>query len=90
VNVGHLISLTAECRWIRRSLRVVDRSLRRLVPPLAAAMRNGAQAEKPRRLSAKARASLVLQGRYMEFMPRAHFPRLRTGTWRTYMEGANG
>jgi len=48
-----------------------DRSLRRLVPILAVAMQNGAHAETPRRrprLSPKARASLVLQGRYMGFM----------------------
>ena len=56
---------------VRRSLRTLDRSLRRLVPLLTAAMQNGARPEKPRRRahpSRKARASLVLQGRYMGYM----------------------
>ena len=63
--------VSIEIRNVRRSLGVLDRSLGRLVPLLMAAMQNGAQAEKSnprRRLSAKSRAALVLQGRYMGFM----------------------
>jgi|SRR5712671_243737 len=64
-------AITDEIGSLRRSLRSFDRSLRRLVPLLTAVLQNGAQPEKRRprvRLSAKARASLVLQGRYMGFM----------------------
>ena len=49
----------------------MDRSLRHLAPILSAVSGNGAAKPKGRsrpRLSAKARASLVLQGRYMGFM----------------------
>ena len=56
---------------LHRSLISFDRTLRRLVPLVTAAMQNGAKVEKPRprpRLSAKARASLKLQGRYMGYM----------------------
>jgi hypothetical protein len=70
VNRAHL-ALSRQVNQVRVSLRGLDRSLRRLVPLLTAAMRNGAKAESPRRrprLSPKARASLVLQGRYMGFM----------------------
>jgi len=63
--------ISSEVRAIRHSLRSLDRSLRRLAPLLTAAARNGTQPEQARRrprLSAKARASLVLQGRYMGYM----------------------
>src|SRR5207245_3470864 len=58
---------------LRQSLKSVDRSLQRLEPFLNAALTNGAgpaaQAKRHRpRLSAKARASMVLQGRYMGYM----------------------
>jgi hypothetical protein len=60
-----------EVKAVRHSLRALDRSLQRLVPLLALAVKNGSNAERPRRrprLSPKARASLVLQGRYMGYM----------------------
>jgi len=63
--------LSAEIDSLRHSLRSLDRSLRRLVPPLTATATNGTQHEQPRRrrrLSAKERASMVLQGRYMGYM----------------------
>jgi len=57
---------------LRGSLRAFDRSLRRLAPLLSTAVpmdfapkSNGRS--RPR-LSPKARASLILQGRYMRFM----------------------
>jgi len=56
---------------LRRSLSELDRSLRRFAPLLAAATKASTQrasARSVRRLSPKARASLVLQGRYMGFM----------------------
>ncbi len=57
---------------IRRSLRTLDSSLHRLSPFLAsAASANGEPRVNSRsrpRLSTKARASMVLQGRYMGFM----------------------
>jgi len=57
----------------RRSLRTFDLSLRRLVPLLTAATRNGMVADHPLRrsrsnLSPGARASMVLQGRYMGYI----------------------
>jgi hypothetical protein len=64
-------SLDVEVKSIRVSLRSLDRGLRRLVPLLAVATKNGTEREHPRvrpRLSTKGRASLVLQGRYMGFM----------------------
>lgn len=64
-------AIRAEVRAIRHSLRSLDNSLRRLVPLLTTATQNGVLAKKSRRrprLSAKARASLVLQGRYMGYM----------------------
>jgi len=54
------------------SLKVMNRSLRRLAPMLsAAASTNGAPNTNGRsrpRLSSKARVSMVLQGRYMGYM----------------------
>ena len=56
----------------RDALHAFDRSLRRLAPMLSAAVAlTGAPKSNGRfrpRLSPKARASLVLQGRYMGFM----------------------
>lgn len=54
-------------------LRAIDRSLRRLAPLLSAATTiNGSSkgngGHRRPRLSAKARASLILQGRYMGYM----------------------
>src|SRR5216683_1202947 len=67
-----MLSIKREIRTLRQSLRTVDRSLRRLAPMLSFAVSmNGAPKENGRsrpRLSAKARASLVLQGRYMGYM----------------------
>jgi len=63
--------LSRQISQVRDSLRSLDRSLRRLVPFLEAAATpslRGSSTRPPRRLSAKARASLVLQGRYMGFM----------------------
>jgi hypothetical protein len=61
-----------EIRHLRRSLHTLDHSLRRLAPMLSTAVSmNGVPKENGRsrpRLSAKARASLVLQGRYMGYM----------------------
>ena|SRR5436190_1285542 len=59
-------------RW-RGLLKSVDMSLSRLAPILSAAVSNGearrsAPARRRPRLSAKARASMVLQGRYMGYM----------------------
>ena len=49
----------------RRSLKTLERSLQKL----AALARSDSSASPPRRqLSAKGRASLILQGRYMGFM----------------------
>jgi len=67
----HQSRVGKEVKAIRHSLRSLDRSLRRLAPLLTAAAKNGSQDEQARRrprLSAKARASLVLQGRYMGYM----------------------
>lgn len=63
--------LSKELTGLRRSLRRFDHSLRCLVPLLTAVMQNGSRGDQPRRrsrLSRKARASLVLQGRYMGYM----------------------
>ena len=65
------LTISSEVLRIRRSLQALDRSFRRFVPLLTTVVRNGADPEKMRRrprFSAKARASLVLQGRYMGFM----------------------
>jgi hypothetical protein len=64
--------LTSEIRSLRRCLRSFDLSLRRLTPMLSvAASLNEAPKANGRarsRLFSKARASLVLQGRYMGYM----------------------
>jgi len=61
-----------EILTLRQTLKAFDRSLRRLTPLLSAGVAlNGAQKANGRsrpRLSAKARASMVLQGRYMGYM----------------------
>jgi len=61
-----------EIRNLRYSLKAVDRSLRRLAPMLSDAVSlNGVprgNGHSHPRLSAKARASLVLQGRYMGYV----------------------
>jgi len=60
-----------ELHALRRSVLSFHRALRRFFPVLAVATRpssSAASARPARRLSAKARASLVLQGRYMGFM----------------------
>lgn len=65
-------ALDGEIGTLRRTLLALDRSLQRLGPLLSAGMpRNGRTDGNGRsrpRLSAKVRASLVLQGRYMGFM----------------------
>ena len=65
--------VSSELLTLRHTLKALDRSLRRLTPLLSAgAIPHGAPKEnggrRPPRLSAKARASLVLQGRYMGYM----------------------
>jgi hypothetical protein len=64
--------LAMELTNVRKSLRSLDHSLRRLAPMLSAAMSmNGVSKGNGRirpRLSPKGRASLVLQGRYMGYM----------------------
>ena len=64
--------ITSEFLTLRQTLRAVDRSLRRLTPLLSAGViLDDAPTENGRsrpRLSAKARASMVLQGRYMGYM----------------------
>ena len=65
-------SIAREIVSARDALKAFDRSLRRLGPMLSATMSpNGAPKGDVRsrpRLSAKARASMVLQGRYMGYM----------------------
>ena len=65
-------SLAKEIISARDALKAFDRSLRRLGPMFSAVVaQNGAAKGNDRarpRLSAKGRASLVLQGRYMGFM----------------------
>ncbi len=65
--------VTKEIRNLRRSLTDVDRSLRRLASMLSQLNGRIERRRKPRAgsrkpLSAKARASLVLQGRYMGYV----------------------
>jgi hypothetical protein len=62
--------VSSELLTLRHTLKAFDRSLRRLTPLLSAeAVLNGAPNKNARpRLTAKARASLVLQGRYMGYM----------------------
>ena len=65
-------SIAREIVSARDALKAFDRSLRRLAPMLSAAVSmNGAPKATGRsrpRLTAKGRASLVLQGRYMGYM----------------------
>jgi len=65
-------NISREVLILRQTLKAFDRSLRRLTPLLSAGMAsNGASMENGRgrlRLSARGRASLVLQGRYMGYM----------------------
>ena len=68
-----MTSITKEIATLRRSLKSVDASLRRLVPMLSAAASNGSETKKAAarrsvRISPKRRAALKLQGRYMGFM----------------------
>ena len=68
---GHGV-IAREIRTLRGTLRALDRSLRRIGPVLSAGMAANGPTEGNRRsrprLSARARASLVLQGRYMGYM----------------------
>ena len=78
----HRNQIFREIVTLRRTLRTLDSSLRRLAPILAAGISlNGSPKEngsgRRRRLSAKARSSLVLQGRYMGYM-RQLKPRQKT------------
>ena len=66
-------SVASEITVLRHTLRTLDRSLRTLSPILAVSPtgRASSQAKEVRRslrLSAKARAALKLQGRYMGYM----------------------
>src|SRR5882672_4310165 len=66
-------TITTDILSLRSSLKALDRTLRRLTPALSASMNNGKEpsmtpARRRPRLSAKALASLVLQGRYMGYM----------------------
>src|SRR6267142_1267389 len=66
-------SVSREIVTLRRFLRAVDRSLRRLAPKLQAAGngRANAKADRPARklkLSPKRRAQLKLQGKYMGYL----------------------
>jgi len=63
-------AIRSEVASIRRSLDSLALSIRRLTPIIIMAARSSADSRKNkrRRLSAKAHASLVLQGRYMGFM----------------------
>jgi len=71
---GQSVGLSKGISSVRDSLRALDKSLRRLAPLLSTAVMNGKElnsqeARRPRpRLSPKARASMVLQGRYMGYM----------------------
>jgi hypothetical protein len=67
------ISVTREIVMLRRSLRAVDRSLRRLVPKLQAIGNGRANGKarslvRRRQLSPKRRAQLKLQGRYIGYV----------------------
>ena len=63
-------NIPQEFTALRHSLRLLDRSIRRLAPMLSAALSlKGSRKENGRsRLTAKARASLVLQGRYIGYL----------------------
>jgi hypothetical protein len=65
VRNGTATSLRSEFKTLRAALRSLDGTLQKVIAT------NGTATTVPRRrphLSAKARASLVLQGRYMGFM----------------------
>lgn len=62
------IGLAREIRSTRRSLQTLDRSLRRLAGMVAQMNGKVIGAQPQRKMSAKARASLKLQGRYMGYM----------------------
>lgn len=73
-------SLAKEILSARDALKALDRSFRRLAPMFSSASVNGASKKNGRarpRLSAKGRASLILQGRYMGFMRQLN-PRQKT------------
>lgn len=60
--------LAKEIRSTRRSLQALDRSLRRLANMVAQTNGRAVGTQPQRKMSAKARASLKLQGRYMGYM----------------------
>ena len=64
--------VATEIRAMRRSVTMLDRSIRRLAPILKAAASNGHSSNGLRRrrlnLTPKQRAALKLQGRYMGFI----------------------
>jgi hypothetical protein len=69
MNVRHK-KLARELLRFQSSLRTLDKALSRLTPALVASVErteNGAS-ERTLRVTAKRRASLVLQGRYMGYM----------------------
>ena len=68
MTARHRKTIAKEISTLRRSLTEVDRSLRRFAAMLSQldGGKIGTRAE--RRLSSKARVSLVLQGRYMGYM----------------------
>ena len=64
-------SISSEITSLRHTLKAFDRSLRRLTPLLsdgAALKASSNENDRSLRLSAKVRAAMVLQGRYMGFM----------------------
>ncbi len=73
MSARHRKTIAKEIRTLRRSIPALDRSLRRLAFMLGQLDGRVERRRKPRAasrkpLSAKARASLVLQGRYMGYM----------------------
>ena len=73
MRTRHQNLIAEEIGSLRRSLKTLEGSLRRFAPMLSAVVAlDGRPLEKiPRRrirLSSKARASMVLQGRYMGYM----------------------
>ena len=74
-------SIKKQIATIRRSLKTLDRSLNRL--PILVAVDAKDRTRRRPRLSAKGRASLVLQGRYMGYMrqlnqkQKAHVKRIK-------------
>ncbi len=73
MSARHRKTIAKEIRTIRRSIPALDRSLRRLAFMLGQLDGRVERRRKPRvasrrSLSAKARASLKLQGRYMGYM----------------------